>query len=160
MSNSPKNSDDDWTYLSGVLDSSNNDDDLVEAPTPETTASSQPQTPLEAQIHNLVAPNPELTNIVGLRPGKVHLHGQFRQASGRYVRQGMHVTEAIFTDSSGSVRVVWFNQPYKAASLRRETDYELRGTYSLNRGRFQISNAKVRPLAEGCKPFDNKESKK
>lgn len=157
MNDLPQDDRENWDYLSGILDNSSNDDDLLEV---STSSSSHPKSAVEAQIKNLVSPNVELSNISSLRPGKVHLHGQFRQATGRYVRQGMHVTEAVFSDSTGSVRVVWFNQPYKAASLKRETDYELRGTFSLSRGRFQISNAKVRPLAEGCRPFDSKDNKK
>ena len=157
MNDIPQDDEENWDYLSGILDTSSNDDDLLDT---SSSPVSRPPSAVGAQIKNLVSPNVELSNISGLRPGKVHLHGQFRQASGRYVRQGMHVTEAVFSDSTGSVRVVWFNQPYKAASLRRETEYELRGTYSLSRNRFQISNAKVRLLAEGCKPFDSKDNKK
>lgn len=159
MTDMPLNQDSEWDYLSGVLDSSNNDEDLIDTDIP-TSHAEKPKSIVEAQIKNLVSPNPELTTVSGLRPGKAHLHGQFRQASGRYVRQGMHVTEAIFSDGTGSVRVVWFNQPYRATYLRQGIDYELRGTFTLSRGRFQINSANVRPLAEGCKPFDKKDVKK
>jgi hypothetical protein len=159
MTNTPLNQDSEWDYLSDVLDSSNDDEDLIESDVPAPHAK-KPKSIIEAQIKNLVSPNPELSTVSGLRPGKAHLHGQFRQASGRYVKQGMHVTEAIFSDSTGSVRVVWFNQPYRATYLRQGVDYELRGTFALSRGRFQINSANVRPLEEGCRPFDKKDPKK
>src|SRR4051812_8040196 len=56
----------------------------------------------------------ELTPIKNLRPGKVSIEAVIKQASGRYVRRGMHITEAVASDDSGSVRLVWFNQPYRA----------------------------------------------
>lgn len=154
MSNTSNRDDEDWNYLANVLDVSNNDEDLIDRPDDKLQEHAEPQTQLEAQIKNLVSPNAELSSISGLRPGKVHLHGQFSQATGRYVRRGMHVTEAVFTDNTGSVRVVWFNQPYKAASLRKSVDYELRGSFALNRGRFQVNNANIRLLSEGCAPFE------
>lgn len=156
MNDMPKDSDTEWDYLSGVLQSSNNDDDLM-GDNAIHQDSDTPKTQIESQIQNLVSPNVELTSISGLRPGKVHIHGQFSQASGRYVRRGMHVTDAILTDSTGSVRVVWFNQPYKASAIKRGIDYELRGNFNLSRGRFQISNAKIRLLADGCRPFERGE---
>lgn len=160
MSDLPDKSGVEWQYLAGVLDSSNHDEDLTDIEQSELQKSKKPKSHLEAQILNLVSPNVDLSNISEITVGKVHLHGHFTQSTGRYLQRGLHITEAIFSDNSGSVRIVWWNQPYKASSLIRGVDYELRGSFGLSHQRFQISNAKVRPLSEGCEPFSNKESKK
>ena len=41
-----------------------------------------------------------------------------KQAKGRRARRGMHMTEAVATDDNGSVRLVWFNQSYRAEALK------------------------------------------
>jgi len=54
-----------------------------------------------------------VTPIRQLRPGAVTIEAVIKQAKGRYVRRGMHITEAIASDDTDSVRLVWFNQPYR-----------------------------------------------
>ena len=78
-----------------------------------------------------------------LRPGAVTVEGVIKQATGRYVRRGMHVTEAVASDDHGSVRLVWFNQPYRAAALKSGRKYFISGQYELSRQRFAIMNPSV-----------------
>ena len=82
-------------------------------------------------------------NIASLRPGQVTLEAKITQVKGRYVRRGMHVTEAIATDESGSVRLVWFNQPYRAGAIKADQKYFIAGEFALRRGRFGIANPSV-----------------
>lgn len=159
MTNLPNAEDEDWNYLSNVLASNNGDEDLIDAPDSKERPRKVQNSGIEAQIQNLVDPDTPLATISGMRVGKVHVHGKFSQASGRYLRQGLHITEAVITDDTGSARVVWFNQPYKAQSIRRDTIYELRGNFALSRQRLQINNANIRPLSEGCAPFERKSIK-
>ena len=44
----------------------------------------------------------EVIRIKELRPGQVTLEAQISQATGRYVRRGLHITEAIASDETGS----------------------------------------------------------
>lgn len=156
MDDKVNDADGSWEYLSNVLRDSNSDDDLI-AEEGQDNSKSAPRTNLEAQIQHIAEPDAELSDIKDLRPGRVHIHGQFTSVTGRYLRMGLHITEAIITDGTGSVRIVWWNQPYRGASLKRDLDYEIRGSYALKRSRFQISNSKIRPLAQGCKPFERGE---
>lgn len=78
-----------------------------------------------------------------LQPGPVTVEGVIKQASGRYVRRGLHVTEAVISDEHGSVRLVWFNQPYRAAALKPGRKYFVSGQYELSRQRFVIMNPSV-----------------
>lgn len=85
-----------------------------------------------------------VTPIVQLRPGPVSVQAKITSVSGRYVRRGMHVTEAIAQDGTGSVRLVWFNQPYRARVLKQSAHYFISGEFKLARQRFSIMN----PAAE------------
>jgi ATP-dependent DNA helicase RecG len=82
----------------------------------------------------------EITDIAKIRPGAVTIKVQIKQAKGRYVRRGMHVTEAVASDETGSVRIVWFNQPYRADSLKSDEWYFVTGKMELRRQRFAITN--------------------
>jgi ATP-dependent DNA helicase RecG len=84
-----------------------------------------------------------VTPISQLRPGTVTINGIIKQVAGRYVRRGLHITEAVISDDSGSVRIVWFNQPYRAAALKQGQHYYLSGLYELRRQRFTIMNPSV-----------------
>ncbi len=84
-----------------------------------------------------------IVSIKDLRPGEVTLEAKIKQVSGRYVRRGMHITEAIASDTSGSVRLVWFNQPYRAGALKHDQKYFISGDYQLRRSRFSILNPSV-----------------
>jgi len=75
-----------------------------------------------------------------LEPGDVTLKAQIVSARGRYVRRGMHITEAEASDGTGSVRLIWFNQAYREQGLKREQDYYISGNFAFNRQRLAITN--------------------
>ncbi len=81
--------------------------------------------------------------IHSLQPGAVTLEATIKQVSGRYVRRGMHITEAIASDASGSVRLTWFNQPYRANAIKKDHTYFVSGDYQLRRSRFSITNPSI-----------------
>ncbi len=90
-----------------------------------------------------------LTPIRHMRPGQVSVQAVITQVSGRYVRRGMHITEAVASDASDSVRLIWFNQPYRAGALKIGREYFISGNYALSRQRFAIMN----PSAELVSDF-------
>ncbi len=83
------------------------------------------------------------------RPGPVTIKAVVKQASGRYVRRGMHLTEAVVSDETGSMRLVWFNQPYRASGLKSGAEYYFSGVYELSHQRFQMTS----PSAELVSDF-------
>ncbi len=89
-----------------------------------------------------------ISSISDLRPGVVSLRGKIVQAKGRYVRRGLHITEAIMSDNSGSVRIVWFNQPYRANALKPNQEYYVSGNYELSNSRFSIMNPSCELVSE------------
>lgn len=84
-----------------------------------------------------------VSSVKDLSPGPVTLEAKISQVTGRYVRRGMHITEAIASDETGSVRLVWFNQPYRKGAIKAGASYYVAGEYALRRGRFSITNPSV-----------------
>ncbi len=85
----------------------------------------------------------ELSEIRQVRPGPVTLSVHFSNTEGRYVRRGMHITEALASDETGSVKIVWFNQPYRAGTIKAGEQYFLSGEYGLSRQRMSIINPTI-----------------
>jgi len=86
--------------------------------------------------------------IKNLRPGPVTLQVTINNVVSRYVRRGMHITEALASDATGSVRLVWFNQPYRAAAIKGGQEYFVAGEYALRRSRFSIANPSVELVSD------------
>jgi ATP-dependent DNA helicase RecG len=84
-----------------------------------------------------------LTPIARLQPGTVTIEATITGAKGRYVRRGMHITEAIASDETGSVRLVWFNQPYREQALKASQTYYISGLFELKAQRFAITNPSI-----------------
>lgn len=58
------------------------------------------------------------------------------------LRYGRRVrgSQAVITDGSGSLRLVWFNQPWAARGLREGEQLAVSGTVTVYRGRLQMAN--------------------
>ncbi len=82
----------------------------------------------------------EVTPIKAIRPGIVTIQAEIKQVKGRYMRRGMHITEAVASDKTGSVRLIWFNQPYRAGSLKTGQAYFITGPLALKHQHFSITN--------------------
>ncbi|MBX4188711.1 ATP-dependent DNA helicase RecG [Candidatus Saccharibacteria bacterium] len=89
-----------------------------------------------------------ITPVKSLKPGPVTIKVKIRSVVGRYVRRGMHITEAIASDETASVRLVWFNQPYRAGAIKSGLDYFIAGEYKLSRQRFSILNPSVELVSD------------
>lgn len=83
-----------------------------------------------------------------LKPGMVTIQAEVKQATGRYVRRGLHITEALASDEHGSARLVWFNQPYRAAQFKPGEQYYISGEYQLSFRRFSIMNPSVELVSD------------
>lgn len=90
----------------------------------------------------------EVSAIADLQPGPVTIKATIKQASGRYARRGLHITEAVASDDSGSLRLVWFNQPYRAAALKGGQEYFITGQFELSRQRFALINPSLEQASD------------
>jgi ATP-dependent DNA helicase RecG len=75
-----------------------------------------------------------------IRPGPVTLQVKIGAVKSRYSRKGLHMTEAMASDDTGSVKLVWFNQPYRAQSLKNDELYFVSGEFAQNYRYFAITN--------------------
>ncbi len=82
--------------------------------------------------------------IADIVPGNVVVRGRISHVSSRYVRRGLHVTQAVLSDDSGKVALTWFNQPYRATHLKNDGERTVSGEFALSQRRYQILNASVR----------------
>lgn len=90
----------------------------------------------------------EVTPVRALKPGAVTIQAVIKQVKGRYVRRGMHITEAVASDDTDSVRLVWFNQPYREAAIKPGQPYFISGLFELSRGRFAVMNPSTELVSE------------
>lgn len=79
-------------------------------------------------------------NINNLRPGPVTIRGRIHSVKARYIKRGLHITDAVVTDDTGSVRVSWFNQPFRGASIKEDQAYFVSGPYAKNYRFMTIQN--------------------
>ncbi len=80
-------------------------------------------------------------SIAEMRPGKVVIRGKIDSLSTKKARKrNLTITEGVIRDSTGAVRVVWFNQNYRTRQFAPEKDYYFMGTYELKFGRFQLTS--------------------
>ncbi len=78
-------------------------------------------------------------SISEIRPGKVVIRGKIDEITTRRARKrNLSVTEGIISDKTGSVRVVWFNQSYRARQFSPEKEYYFTGSYELKNGRYSL----------------------
>lgn len=90
----------------------------------------------------------DIQTIKNLKPGQVTIKAKISSVTGRYVRKGIHITEAIASDGTASVRLVWFNQPYRSGAIKHGQDYFVAGEYALRRSRFSIANSSVELVSD------------
>ncbi len=79
-------------------------------------------------------------NISSLKPGNVVIKAKVESISTRRMRRSLAITEATLRDSTGAIKAIWFNQPYRAKQFDQEKDYYFSGEMALKYGRYQITN--------------------
>lgn len=89
-----------------------------------------------------------VTTVASLRPGPVSVKAVLKQITGRYVRRGIHITEAVVSDSTGSLKLVWFNQPYRANAAKVGQEYFVSGNFEMARGKLAVMNPAMELVSE------------
>jgi ATP-dependent DNA helicase RecG len=86
----------------------------------------------------------QVSRIIDITPGNVVIRGKISNVTARYVRRGLHVTQAVLSDDSGKVPLTWFNQPYRAKYLTTAGEWVVAGEFALSQRRYQIMNPSTR----------------
>ena len=79
-------------------------------------------------------------DIASLKPGKVTVKAKVESITTRRMRRNLALTEATLRDKTGAIKVIWFNQPYRAKQFDQDKEYYFSGTMALSYGHYQISN--------------------
>jgi ATP-dependent DNA helicase RecG len=82
------------------------------------------------------------------KPGIVTVEAEVKSAKGRYARRGLHITEAIASDKTDSMRLIWFNQPYREASLVKGKKYFISGEFGLHGQHLSMVNPSIELASE------------
>ncbi len=90
----------------------------------------------------------QVDDIAKIKPGVVTIKCRIQHVTGKYVRRGMHITEAVASDATGSVRLVWFNQPYRAGAISAKDEYFVRGDFGLRRQHLVIQNPSTERVSD------------
>lgn len=85
----------------------------------------------------------KLLRVSQITPGPVTIQVQIHYVKSRYSKKGLHMTEATATDESGSVKLMWFNQPYRAQSIKNGEQYYVSGEFASNYKFFAITNPAI-----------------
>src|SRR3989344_8645085 len=96
----------------------------------------------------------ETIQIAQVEPGqKVSIQGEVLKISSRRIfPKRMSVTNAIVGDSSGAIKVVWFNQQYIENQLIEGTLVSLAGKVNLNKHGLYLSSPIYEKISSGQQP--------
>lgn len=84
------------------------------------------------------------TKIDDIVPGKVIVRGRIRDLRVRYTRRrNFTITEGEVYDDTGAVRVVWYNQPYRAKAFKENQDYYFTGNFDFKFNKYQLTSPAV-----------------
>jgi len=101
----------------------------------------------------------ETTKLAEIQPGKVIIKGRISELkTSRTRRKNLTITEGVIRDQTDAIRVVWFNQPYRAKQFDESKEYYFTGNYDLSHGRYQLTSPKAelagdveKQLSKNCK---------
>ena len=90
----------------------------------------------------------QVTPISSVTPGSITVQAKIHSVRSRYAKRGLHITEALASDETGTLRVMWFNQPFRASSLKADEQYFLSGEYAKNYRFLVLSNPTCELVSE------------
>lgn len=89
------------------------------------------------------------TKITDVKPGKIIVKAKIKNLRTRYTRRrNFNITEGEIYDQTTSIRVVWYNQPYRAKAFDPEKEYFFTGQYELKAHRYQLISPTTTPASE------------
>jgi len=104
-------------------------------------------------IHHFTRRYDDFSKIIPIRlmrPGNVTFRGEVERVSSRYARgRKLHLTEAIISDGTGTVKAIWFNQSYLAESIPTGTPVLVSGQIKFVNNDLALQSPAIEPIAPG-----------
>ncbi len=86
----------------------------------------------------------DYSKIVPIREARlgetVSVRGIVKQIENRRTKNGLSLTQAIIADSTGLLKVVWFNQPFLTKNIQLDEEIFLAGAIEFSYGSIQMQN--------------------
>ncbi len=79
---------------------------------------------------------------------KVSVRGKIWEISNKRTRTGMNITEAVVADNTGTLKAVWFNQPFLTKTLKAGDEICLAGRVEWNRSSVGMSSPGYEKISE------------
>ena len=84
------------------------------------------------------------TKIADLTPGKVMVRGKIKNLKVQYTRRrNFNICAGEIYDETGAIKVVWYNQPYRAKAFDEKKEYFFTGNFDFKFNRFQLTSPTV-----------------
>lgn len=94
----------------------------------------------------------KVTPIRQLNPGPVTIKGEILQSGSRYAKtRRLHITEAIITDGTGTIKAVWFNQPHLKATLPIGAEVFVSGKLEFRGNDFALQSPEIELASQPTK---------
>jgi ATP-dependent DNA helicase RecG len=85
-----------------------------------------------------------------MRPGNVTFKGEIERVSARYARaRKLHLTEAIISDGTGTVKAIWFNQQYLAKTIPTGTPVLVSGELKFKNNDLALQSPAIEAVEPG-----------
>ena len=84
-----------------------------------------------------------------MKPGNVTFRGIIERVASRYARtRKLHITEAIISDGTGTIKAIWFNQQYLAKSLPMKTEVMVSGNLLFKNNDLALQSPAIEAISE------------
>ncbi len=91
--------------------------------------------------------------IRAMQPGLVSFRGVVERVASRYARtRKLHLTEAIISDGTGTVKAIWFNQSYLAKTIPTGTPVMISGQLKFKNNDLALQNPAIETIEAGIDP--------
>ena len=88
-------------------------------------------------------------SIAEIRPGKIVIKGTIDSLTTRRARRrNLSITEGVIHDTTGAIKVVWFNQSYRLRQFTPDKEYFFTGNYELKNGRYSLISPSVAEVSD------------
>ena len=92
----------------------------------------------------------QIISIRSMRPGNVTFRGTIERVASRYARgRKLHLTEAIITDGTGTVKAIWFNQAYLAKTIPTGTPVLISGELKFRQNDLALQSPSIDVVDDG-----------
>jgi ATP-dependent DNA helicase RecG len=92
----------------------------------------------------------KIISIRQMRPGNVTFKGEIERVAGRYARaRKLHLTEAIISDGTGTVKAIWFNQSYLAKTIPTGTPVLVSGEVKFKNNDLALQSPAIEVVEPG-----------